>query len=67
MNLTVTSSPHIRSKIRTDRVMLDVMIALVPALIVGVLNFGMRALLVTLVSMLAALISEWICGMLIYH
>ena len=67
MNLTVTSSPHIRSKIRTDRVMLDVMIALVPALIVGVLNFGMRALLVTLVSTLAALISEWICGMLIYH
>ena len=44
--LTVSSSPHIRENTTTQRVMLDVIIALMPALIASVIIFGFRALLV---------------------
>ena len=50
MKLTVNSSPHIRGNFRTSRLMLDVVLALLPALIVGTIVLGFRALLVTLVS-----------------
>ena len=58
MKLTVASSPHIRGDFRTSRLMLDVVIALIPALIVGTLVLGVRALMVTLVSMAAAVTAE---------
>lgn len=48
MNLIVSSSPHIRSKIRTQTIMRDVLIALLPALLAGIWVHGLRALLVTL-------------------
>lgn len=67
MNFVVTSSPHVRSKNNTNRIMLDVVIALLPALIVGIVRFGLRALTVSLVSVIAALAAEWICGKIIYH
>lgn len=67
MKLAVTSSPHIRSKKNTSRIMLDVILALLPALLAGVLSFGVRALLVPLVCILAAAVSEWLCGMVLYH
>ena len=54
MKLTVASSPHIRGNFRTNRIMADVMIALVPALAVGVVRFGFQALLLTLVCMASA-------------
>ena len=58
MNLTVASSPHIRGNFRTNRIMLDVVLALMPALAVGVWQFGFRALVVTLVCASAAVFSE---------
>ena len=58
MKLTVTSSPHIRGDFRTSRLMMDVVIALIPSLIVGVYVLGLRALLVTLVSIGAAMATE---------
>ena len=58
MNLTVNSSPHIRGDFRTSRLMLDVVLALVPALVVGAVVLGARALLVALVSMAAAVATE---------
>ena len=58
MNLTVASSPHIRGDFRTSRLMLDVVIALIPTLIVGVISLGFRALLVTLISMASAVVAE---------
>ena len=58
MKLTVASSPHIRGDFRTSRLMLDVVIALIPTLIVGTCVLGVRALLVTLVSMAAAVAAE---------
>ena len=60
MKLTVTSSPHIRGDFRTSRLMLDVVLALIPALIVGVVVLGFRALLVTLISMAAAVVAEYL-------
>ena len=60
MRLTVASSPHIRGNFRTNRIMLDVVLALLPALLVGIWTFGYRALLVSLICVAAAVGSEWI-------
>ena len=60
MNLTVTSSPHIRGDFRTSRLMLDVVLALLPALIVGAIVLGARALMVTLIYMAAAVAAEYL-------
>lgn len=62
MNLTVASSPHIRGDFRTSRLMLDVVIALLPALAVGAVVLGVRALIVTLFSVAAAVVGEWLYG-----
>ena len=59
MRLTVASSPHIRGNFRTNRIMLDVVLSLLPALAVGVWVLGLRALMVTLVSVAAAVAAEW--------
>ncbi len=59
MKLTVASSPHIRGNFRTNRIMLDVVLALLPALAVGIWQFGYRALVVTLICIAAALVSEY--------
>ena len=64
MKLTVASSPHIRGNFSTRRIMLDVVLALLPALIVGVVVLGWRALLVTLISVAAAVAAEWFYGLL---
>ncbi len=58
MKLTVASSPHIRGNFRTNRIMLDVMLALTPALAVGVYRFGFAALWLTLVTIGAAVAAE---------
>ena len=58
MKLTVASSPHIRGDFKTSRLMLDVVIALLPALLAGTVVFGVRALALTAVSMIAAVAAE---------
>ena len=60
MKLTVASSPHIRGNFRTNRIMLDVVLSLLPALAVGVWMLGIRALVVTLISVSAAIVAEWL-------
>lgn len=57
--LTVSSSPHVRAKDSTRSLMLDVCIALLPALIGGVIVFGFRALTLTLFSAAACVLLEW--------
>ena len=56
--LVVTSSPHAKHKSTTQRIMLDVIIALLPALGWAVYQFGIRSLLLTLVTVLTCMISE---------
>ena len=58
MKLTVNSSPHIRGDFRTSRLMLDVVIALLPSLAVGAAVLGLRALLVAVISVAAAVTTE---------
>ena len=60
MNLTVASSPHIRGDFRTSRIMLDVVLALMPALLVGIWKFGLQAAAVTAVCAAAAVLAEWL-------
>ena len=64
MKLTVASSPHIRGNFSTRRIMLDVVLALLPALAVGIFMLGWRALLVTIISITAAVAAEWLYGLL---
>ena len=59
LNLTVASSPHVASPIDTQNLMRDVLIALVPALVMGVVFFGPRALVATLISVVACEFFEW--------
>ena len=58
-NLIVSVSPHYHSKNSTTRIMLDVIIALIPALIASCLIFGMRSLLVVAVSVAACVAFEY--------
>lgn len=60
MKLTVASSPHIRGDFKSSRIMLDVMLALVPAMVVGIWMHGFRSLIVTLVSISACVLLEWL-------
>ncbi len=57
-NLVVSSSPHIRSEETVQRMMYDVIIALLPATVASVYFFGGRAFLITLVSVITAMIAE---------
>ncbi len=57
-NLTVTSSPHITSPRTTTGIMLDVIIAMVPAMIASFLFFGARALLLIAVCVACCVLSE---------
>ncbi len=58
--LSVSSSPHIRSGGTTQRIMLDVLLALIPATAAGVYFFGPRTLLVIGVTVLACLCFEYL-------
>ena len=59
-NFIVGISPHIRSDNTTQRVMLDVIIALCPAFIASVVIFGPRSILLTAVSAAACVLAEYI-------
>ena len=66
MSQIVSVSPHCHGEITTQSIMRDVLIALAPALVAGVINFGWRALLVTAVCAAACMFFEWgfekLCG-----
>ncbi len=58
--LTVSPSPHIRHGDTTRTVMADVIIALLPATVWGVICFGLRALAVVLISVASAVLFEFL-------
>lgn len=58
--LIVSPSPHIHSKVRTKNLMLDVVIALLPAVIVSVAFYGFGELLVLAVSVLSCILIEYL-------
>jgi electron transport complex protein RnfD len=60
LKLIATSNPHIRGHETTRSIMLDVIIAMVPALIWGIITFGPRALTLTAVSVVGCAFFEWL-------
>ena len=59
LKLIATSSPHIRAAENTRSIMLDVIIAMLPALAFAVVKFGFKALTLTLVSVIGCMFFEW--------
>lgn len=60
IKLIGSSSPHIRSDETTQKLMLDVIIALVPALAASVYYFGINAMILLLVSVVSAVATEYV-------
>ncbi|MCI8398977.1 MAG: RnfABCDGE type electron transport complex subunit D [Oscillibacter sp.] len=59
LKLIATSSPHIRGNETTQGIMKDVIIAMLPALAFACFNFGLRALILTAVSVAGCAFFEW--------
>lgn len=58
--MKVSSNPHIRSKVSTSKIMLAVIIALLPTTIFGVLNFGLSALNLIIITVLSTVVTEFV-------
>lgn len=58
--LHIDVSPHIGTPRKTMHIMLDVLIALLPALVAGCIIFGLRSLLVCAVTVSFAVLSEYV-------
>lgn len=54
-------APHIRTSETVESVMYDVVIALIPAFAVALWAFGIRALILTAVSILTCIVTEYVC------
>lgn len=57
--LHVSSSPHVRSSVATKNIMYDVAIAMLPATIWGVMQFGIYSLIVVAATVLSCVLSEY--------
>lgn len=66
LKLIASSNPHIRSNEDTRSLMLDVIIALVPALAMSVYVFGVTALISAVVSVAGAVFFEWLYRKLLH-
>ena len=64
LNLVVSPVPHMKSHVTTRKLMLNVIIALMPALIAAVVIFGARVILITAVSVISCVLFEFIWGRL---
>jgi electron transport complex protein RnfD len=60
MRYLVTSTPHIRSEESIEKIMRDVLIALTPAAAMAIFYFGLRALLILLLTTAACVAFEWL-------
>ena len=62
----VSSSPHVRAKDSTSRIMLYVILALLPASLFGIFNFGFKALLLILITIASCVATEWVFNKIIH-
>lgn len=58
--LNVSSSPHVRDQVTTSNIMFDVAIAMIPAAMFGVWQFGINAAIIILATVLACVASEYV-------
>lgn len=61
----VSSSPHIRGRMDTQKIMLCVLISLLPATLFGIYNFGYKALIIILVTIASCVLSEWLFNLIV--
>lgn len=61
----VSSAPHVRAKMSTQQVMLWVIIALLPTTFFGIYNFGVRALLLIVATVLSCVLSETVFNLIV--
>ena len=61
----VTSSPHVRGRMDTQKIMLCVLISLLPATLFGIYNFGYKALILILVTIASCVLSEWLFNLIV--
>ena len=59
-NYTISGSPHVHSTENTQKIMFRVFLALVPALLVAIYYFGWYALRLTIVTVAACMLTEWL-------
>lgn len=64
--LRVSSNPHDRSRVTTNQIMLMVVIALLPATVFGIFNFGLNAFLLTVISIVTCVLTEGIYEILMH-
>ena len=57
-NIIVSTSPHVKTSKGTDKLMLNVVYALIPAIIASGIIFGLRAVLIILASALSSVLAE---------
>ena len=57
---SVSSNPHDRNVMTTAEIMINVIVALVPATVFGVCNFGIKALFIVLASIISCVLTEYI-------
>ena len=62
--LKVSSNPHIRSKVSTNKIMLAVILALLPTTVFGIWNFGINALLLVITTVITTVLTELIYELL---
>ncbi|MHC4124279.1 MAG: RnfABCDGE type electron transport complex subunit D [Planctomycetota bacterium] len=63
-SITISNSPHISDLLSTRRVMIDVVIGLVPAMVAAVIFFRTNALLLIVTCCLSVMATEWFCNIL---
>ncbi|MEY8334326.1 RnfABCDGE type electron transport complex subunit D [Lachnospiraceae bacterium 47-T17] len=64
--LHVSSSPHVRAKDSTDRIMAYVVLALLPTTLFGIYNFGPKALLLIVLTIASCVATEWVFEKIIH-
>ena len=64
--LHVSSSPHVRAKDSTNRIMAYVILALLPTSLVGIFNFGLKALLLIVLTIASCVATEWVFEKIIH-
>lgn len=64
--LHVSSNPHVRDKMTTSKIMQLVVLALLPTTLFGIYNFGLRALLVAVITVASSVFFEWIYDKLMH-
>lgn len=64
--LHVSSSPHVRAKDSTNRIMAYVLLALLPTTLFGIFNFGPKALLLIVLTIASCVATEWVFEKIIH-